>query len=39
MKHALQKAYTSHIIEYGVFSAPVDPSTAVFDGNGRQKRS
>ncbi|KAJ7254583.1 hypothetical protein C8J57DRAFT_1236822 [Mycena rebaudengoi] len=32
-------AYTSHMADYGVFSGPVDPSTAVFDGHGRQKRS
>jgi hypothetical protein len=26
MKYALQKAYTLHMTEYGVFSGPVDSS-------------
>ncbi|KAJ7858668.1 hypothetical protein B0H14DRAFT_2577645 [Mycena olivaceomarginata] len=38
-KHASQKAYTAYSTVYGMFSGPVDPSTAVFDGNGRQKCS
>ncbi|KAJ7307810.1 hypothetical protein DFH08DRAFT_824121 [Mycena albidolilacea] len=39
IKHASHKAYTAYPTIYGVFSGPVDLSTAVIDGNGRKKCS
>jgi hypothetical protein len=38
MKHALQKAYTLYMTEYGVFSGPVNRSTGTAIKNAVEER-